>query len=125
MTPGIDKLDGLVKVVNGNDWQYRCENFSIGTTVRRNPAITRPSYALAHQGIVRADVPDDRGGDVFRLTVGFPTENDSTPSVIQQFLDAVKASVVWQTSDNSGFGSSIRIKFPIPEQKREVRPRIE
>lgn len=83
MVSGIDEIDGFVEIVHGNDRQDRCKDLSEGVLqsegTRRSP---NPGHSLAHQGIIRANVPDDRRSDVIRRTVRVSTKYDSTLGVI-------------------------------------------
>ena len=77
-------------------------------------------HSLAHQGIIVANISDDCGSDIFRLTVGLSTEHDSTLGVVQQSLDPVEVPVVWEASDDSRLGRSIGIEFFISTKRYNV-----
>ena len=115
--PSVDEINSLVKIVDGNDGQNRCEYFT-GRRVTVRTADPRQSpnlvHSLAHKRIVRTDVPDDRRSHVFRLAVGVSTKYNSSLGVIQQSLGSVKASMVRETSDIAGLGRAGWIKFQIP-----------
>lgn len=70
-------------------------------------------YSLAHQRIVRADIPDNSGGNVFRLAIRVSAKDDSTLGIIQQSLDPVKVCVIWDTSDDPRFFRAVWIEFLI------------
>ena len=119
MVPGVDEFDGPFKIVYSDDRQNWCENFpGMDVTVRRRNSQGSPSSSrsLAHQGIIRANVPNDRRSDIFRFTVCFSAENDSALGVIQHSLDPVKSSVIREASDGPRFGCAIRIKFLVTGQ---------
>jgi len=119
VVPGIDEFDSLIEIVDGDDGQNWRKYFTgRGAAFRTiNSVITNHVHSLAHQGIVGTDIPDDRRSDIFCLTVCFSANDDSSFSVVQQFLDPVKASVAWHTSDVPGLSRAVRIKFLISGRK--------
>lgn len=122
--PRVDELDRFVKIVDGEDGQNRRKDFTGRSTAVRITSLLRspnPVHSLAHQRVIRTNVPDDRRSDIFRLTVGIPAKDDSSLGVIQQFLDPVEAPMIRETSDVSGFRRAIRIKLIISRQDTKVR----
>ena len=114
MVPGVDKFDSLVEIVDGDDGQNRCKDFTgRKAAIRTTNSRLAPNHvhALAHQRIVGSNVPDNRRSNIFRLTIDVSTKDDSSLGVVQQSLDSVKASIIWETGDVTGLGSAIRIEF--------------
>lgn len=119
MVSGVDEIDGFVEIVHGNDRQDRCKDLSGTRQSGETRRLPNPGHSLAHQGIIRADVPDDRRSDVIRRKVRVSAEHNGTLGVIQQFLDPIKVSITWEASDHPRLCRSIRIKFQISKWMHE------
>lgn len=85
VVPSIDKFDSFIKIVDGNDGQNRCKEFTRRRTKIRTDSWRARSTirSLAHQRIIRTNIPDNRGSDVFRVTVGVSTKDGSSLGVVQ------------------------------------------
>ncbi len=121
--PGIDELDCLVYVSDGDnskDWpKYLPDSF-----VKSASGADSDMHLLAHQRVVPSNIFDHGRGYILLRDVDFSTDDDSTLGVVQKALDPLCVVLTDNAGERAGVLRTLRPKGMMAVAEPEERSSV-